>query len=222
MDVEYISLHGYIRNTPSDTEVHAHHQLRAHSSTWPVEKDISVQFTSVTQSCPTLYIEPWKLGQNRQLSNREAGPSDAWCTELQSRTPPRGAPLRAWCADLQSRIPVREGPLYVPDTPNNREGSQAREPLSAWTVRAMEKDWPKRPSDRQLLRGLKKDSDRAITPVVEAVRVPAHLTRPESPQAKQLHHLHAQLSLGQSCHRQKKSLVTMCTGLLCVRLFATR
>ena len=27
MDVEYISLHGYIRNTPSDTEVHAEHQL---------------------------------------------------------------------------------------------------------------------------------------------------------------------------------------------------
>ena len=27
MDVEYISLHGYIRNTPSDTEVHAEHEL---------------------------------------------------------------------------------------------------------------------------------------------------------------------------------------------------
>ena len=25
-DVEYISLHGYIRNIPSDTEVHAEHQ----------------------------------------------------------------------------------------------------------------------------------------------------------------------------------------------------
>ena len=25
--MEYISLHGYIRNTPSDTEVHAEHQL---------------------------------------------------------------------------------------------------------------------------------------------------------------------------------------------------
>ena len=29
MDVEYLSLHGYIRNTPSDTEVHAKQQLRA-------------------------------------------------------------------------------------------------------------------------------------------------------------------------------------------------
>ena len=28
MDVEYISLHRYIRNTSSDTEVHAEHQLR--------------------------------------------------------------------------------------------------------------------------------------------------------------------------------------------------
>ena len=40
VDVEYISLHGYIRNTPSDTEVHAEHQLRVDRSTWPVEKNI--------------------------------------------------------------------------------------------------------------------------------------------------------------------------------------
>ena len=33
VDVEYISLHGYIRNTPSDTEVHAKHQLRAERNT---------------------------------------------------------------------------------------------------------------------------------------------------------------------------------------------
>ena len=33
VDVEYISLHGYIRNTPSDTEVHAEQQLRADRST---------------------------------------------------------------------------------------------------------------------------------------------------------------------------------------------
>ena len=29
VDVQHISLHGYIRKTPSDTEVHAEHQLRA-------------------------------------------------------------------------------------------------------------------------------------------------------------------------------------------------
>ena len=28
VDVEYLSLHGYIRNTPSDTEVRAEHPLR--------------------------------------------------------------------------------------------------------------------------------------------------------------------------------------------------
>ena len=36
--MEYISLHGYIRNTPSDTEVHAEHQLRADKSIWTVGK----------------------------------------------------------------------------------------------------------------------------------------------------------------------------------------
>ena len=48
---------------------------------------------------------------------------------------------------------------------------------------------------------------------MEAVRVPAHLAPPVSPQAKQLYHLHSQPSLGQSCHRQK-SLPSMCTGSL--------
>ena len=38
--MEYISLHGYIRNTPSNTEVHAEHQLRADRITRPVEKNI--------------------------------------------------------------------------------------------------------------------------------------------------------------------------------------
>ena len=53
-------------------------------------------------------------------------------------------------------------------------------------------------------RGLKKDSARAMTPAAEAVRVPALLTPPGSPQAKQLH---TQPSLGQSCHKQKMSCV---------------
>ena len=76
----------------------------------------------------------------------------------------------------------------------------------------MEKYWTKRSSDRQLQEAQKKkkkknNSDRAIIPVAEAVHVPAHLVLPGSPQAKQLRHLHAQLLLGQSCHRQKKSCV---------------
>ena len=33
VDVEYISLHRYIRNTPSDTEMHTEHQLRVDRST---------------------------------------------------------------------------------------------------------------------------------------------------------------------------------------------
>ena len=37
-------------------------------------------------------------------------------------------------------------------------------PLSAWMGRAIEKDWPKKPSDCQLQEPRKKDSDRAITP----------------------------------------------------------
>ena len=58
---------------------------------------------------------------------------------------------------------------------NPRQGS----PVSAWMGRAMEKDWPKKPSDCQL-QELKKDTDRAMTPVVEPVHVPAHLMLPES------------------------------------------
>ena len=38
MDVEYISLHGYIKKSTSETEVHAEHQLRADRSTWQAEK----------------------------------------------------------------------------------------------------------------------------------------------------------------------------------------
>ena len=48
---------------------------------------------------------------------------------------------------------------------------------------------------------------------MEAVHVPSHLVLPGSPQAKQLHHLHIQLSLGQSCHRPK-SLTSIPTGSL--------
>ena len=33
VDKEYIYLHGYLRNIPSDTEVHAEHQLRVDRST---------------------------------------------------------------------------------------------------------------------------------------------------------------------------------------------
>ena len=98
-------------------------------------------------------------------------------------------------------------PCYVSDAPNNREGPQAREPSKCLNRQSYRERLAKEASWLPATRGSKKDSDRAITPVVEAVHVPAHLVPPWSPQAKQLCHLHAQLSLGQSCHRQKKSCV---------------
>ena len=67
--------------------------------------------------------------QHWQLNNREADPSNAWRTELQSRTPPRvllsvtdaqiyrvgpqplGAPLCAWHAEQQRRTPRQGSPL---------------------------------------------------------------------------------------------------------------
>ena len=61
-----------------------------------------------------------------------------------------------------------------------------------------------RPSDRQLPEAWKKDSERAVTPAAEATCVPAHLAPPGSARPKQLCHLHAQPSLGQSCHGQEK------------------
>ena len=40
VDMEYISLQGYIGNTSLDTEAHAEHQMRADRSTWPAEKNV--------------------------------------------------------------------------------------------------------------------------------------------------------------------------------------
>ena len=55
--------------------------------------------------------------------------------------------------------------------------------------------------------------------MAEAVHVAAHLALPGSPQAKQLHHLHAQSSLGQSPYMQKDLL--LCAGSLQSCLFVT-
>ena len=61
----------------------------------------------------------------------------------------------------------------------------------------------KEASDCQLPEARKK-SDKAITPVAEAVRVPADLAPPGSQRPKQLCHLHAQPSLRESCQKQKR------------------
>ena len=88
--------------------------------------------------------------------------------------------------------------FYVPDASNNREGPQARKPSKSLKGQSYRERLA-----IKAMRGSIKDSDRAITPAAEAVHVPAHLAPPGSQQARQLRHLHAQLSLGQSCHRQK-------------------
>ena len=90
----------------------------------------------------------------------------------------------------------------MPDALNNREGPQAREPSKCLKGRSYGERLAKEASLE--LQDAQKKTDRAITFVTEAVRVPAHLAPPGSPYAKQLCHLHAQLSLGQSCHRPKK------------------
>ena len=109
---------------------------------------------------------------------------------------------------LQSR-----GPLYVPDVPNNREGPQAREPSKCLNGQSNRERLVKEAFWSPASRGSEKDSDRAITPGAEAVHVPAHLAPLGFPQARQVCHLYAQLSLGQSCHRQK-CLACMRTGSL--------
>ena len=110
----------------------------------------------------------------------------------------------------------------MPDVPINREGPQAREPSKCLNRQS----YRERLAQKTCLsatRGSKKDSDRAITSATEAVCVPVHLVLPGSPQAKQQHHLHAQLSLGQSCHRQKnKSCILYMQGHFSpVQLFVT-
>ena len=103
--------------------------------------------------------------------------------------------------------PQPGGPLYVPDVLNNREGPQAREPSKCLNQKSYGERLAKEAFWSPATRHWKKDSARAITPEAEAVRVPAHLSPPGPPKAKQLQHLHARVSLGQSCHRQKKSRI---------------
>ena len=57
----------------------------------------------------------------------------------------------------------------------------------------MEKDWRKKPSDRQLQKARKK-TETAVSPIAEAVLIPAQMAPPGFLQAKHLRHLHAQLS----------------------------
>ena len=103
----------------------------------------------------------------------------------------------------------------MPNTPNHREGPQARGPKTGQRGQRLAKErLAKEAFQLPATRGSKKGSDRTITPMAKSVRFSAHRVLPGSPQAKQLHHLHAQLPLGQSCHRKKKSFMSMHAGLL--------
>ena len=79
----------------------------------------------------------------------EAGQSNAWHTELQSRTPPR---MLLYVTESQIyRVGPQPGGPSICLTPRTTEKDPRQgSPLSAWTGTAMEKDWPKRPSDSQL------------------------------------------------------------------------
>ena len=77
--------------------------------------------------------------------------------------------------------PQSGGFLCVPDALNNGEGPQAREPSKCLNGQSYGKDWPNRLSDHQLPEAEKKDCERAITSVAEAVRVPAPLIPSGSP-----------------------------------------
>ena len=102
--------------------------------------------------------------------------------------------------------------LYVLAELNNKKGSQAREPSKCLNGWSYGERLAKKAFWSPATIGSKKDSDRTITPMAEAVFVPAHLVPAGSPQAKQLCHFHAQLSLGQCCHRQKKVLCLCAQG----------
>ena len=92
----------------------------------------------------------------------------------------------------------------MPGVPNNREGPQEREPSKCLNGQSNGERLAKEAFWSPAVRGLKKYSDRALTPAIEAVHVPAHLVPPGSLWPKQLCHFHAQHSLGQNCHGQKK------------------
>ena len=64
--------------------------------------------------------------------------------------------------------------LFVPDVLNNRKGPQAREPSKCLNERSYGERLAKEAFWLPAIKGSEKDSDRAITPVVEAVCVPAH------------------------------------------------
>ena len=87
--------------------------------------------------------------QHPQLNNREAGLSKARCGNYRAGPHP-GCPFKCLMCGSTGQDPSQRGPsmclMHQTTEKDRRQGS----PLSAWTGRATEKNWPKRPSDRQL------------------------------------------------------------------------
>ena len=176
--------------------------------------------------------QPWKKGDT---AGSRVGVGAITIAPISLHTPASGSwTIERLAHQTPDALIYRVGPqswgggvLYVPDALNNREEPQARDLpkcLNRWSYgerQAKEAFW------LPATRGSKKDTDRAITPVTETVCVPGHLALPGCLQARKLHHLHDQLSLGQSCHRQKqqqqqqKPCLCVQDGFGPVRLFAT-
>ena len=74
MVVEYISLHEYIRNTPSDTEVHAEHQLRVEKNIQNHAKlDRTKELGRKKQECWYDWTCPQPVGELKQGSDPHIG-----------------------------------------------------------------------------------------------------------------------------------------------------
>ena len=144
--------------------------------------------------------QPWKQGNTAHHSFSPHTSIGNWTIERLAHPAPEAGNYRVG--------PHPEWPLYVPDALNNREGPQAREPSKCLNRQSYGERLTKEALWLPATRGSKKDSDRAVTPAAEAVHVPPPLAPSGPPWREQLQHLHAQPSLGQSCHSQK-SLASM-------------
>ena len=102
----------------------------------------------------------------------------------------------------QSRTPARGGPTKCLTHGTTEKDPRQGSPLSAWTGGDTEKDWSERPSDHQLQEAWKKT---LIGPWLLLQRQSMSCTLGATSVSASKAAAHAQLSRGQSCHRQKKS-----------------
>ena len=130
--MEHISLHRYMRKMPSDTEVHAEHQLRADRSTCPVERIYRPTQNSVGG-------RNW--GRNRSV--RRTGPAlGGWRNGSRGLTPTAGQLSESEEEHLRPRVKqlicgslngmrVRQS---LPQTHIPQTGTRAPERHSNWEL----------------------------------------------------------------------------------------